>query len=225
MTVTAADLIQPPRYVQEIFDLDDGLPVVRRQWHTGRGNQRLLLAVTWYPGHFAGLVPELLSTAPSKGSGLLLRLQAATGRRPRNGRDDMHGREADAREANFLGLRTGSPILAGAHRLWDDQGVIEYGEWCLPYRLVVGYEYTLGASLRRCAEPCDRPGPDREPRGRPRAGVPPGCSRGEPVDAGVVQGIAGVDGAEPRPQVSGSGWFAGVRGASAPRGNGNVTSR
>lgn len=147
MTITDADLTQPPRYVQEIFDLDEGLPVVRRQWHTGRGSQRLLLAVTWYPGHFAGLVPELLSTAPSKASGLLLRVQAATGRKPTNGRDDMHGREADAREANFLGLRIGSPILAGAHRLWDDQGVIEYGEWCLPYRLAIGYEYALNASL------------------------------------------------------------------------------
>lgn len=148
MTVTQAELVPPPRYVQDIFDLDDGLPVVRRQWHTGRGQQRLLLAVTWYPGHFAGLVPELLSTASSKGAGLLLRIQAATGRKPTHGRDDMHGREADAREAGFLGLRTGSPILAGAHRLWDDQGVMEYGEWCLPNRLVIGYEYSLGTTGR-----------------------------------------------------------------------------
>jgi GntR family transcriptional regulator len=40
----------------------------------------------------------------------------------------------------------GSPILAGAHRIWDDQVVIEYGEWCLPYRMVIGYEYEIDAS-------------------------------------------------------------------------------
>lgn len=73
-------------------------------------------------------------------------IQQATGRRIQAGRDDLHGRDADAREANFLGLRIGSPILAGAHRLWDDEGVIEYGEWCLPYRLVVGYEYSFEAA-------------------------------------------------------------------------------
>ncbi|HLU96495.1 MAG TPA: GntR family transcriptional regulator [Thermobifida alba] len=144
MIVTAAELIRPPQYVAEIFDLDDGAYVVRRQWHTGKGAQRTGLFVTWYPAHFAAAVPELLSTARGRAaSGLLPKIEQATGRRVRAGRDDIHGRDADAREAGYLGLRTGSPILAGAHRLWDDQGVIEYGEWCLPYRLAVGYEYTF----------------------------------------------------------------------------------
>jgi GntR family transcriptional regulator len=143
MLVTDAQIVRPPQYVAEIFDLDDGDQVVRRQWHTGRGSIRTMLAVTWYPVEFVAAVPELLSTAPSKGAGLLARISAATGRRPIAGRDDLHGRDADAREANFLGLRTGSPILAGAHRVWDDHGVIEYGEWCLPYRLVIGYEYEI----------------------------------------------------------------------------------
>lgn len=145
MTVTSAELIIPPLYIAEIFQLDEGDQVVRRQWHTGKGMQRLLLAVTWYPAEFAAAVPELLSTAPGKGTGLLPRIAAATGRQPIAGRDDVHARDADAREANFLALRVGSPILAGAHRLWDDQGVIEYGEWCLPYRLVIGYEYEIDA--------------------------------------------------------------------------------
>lgn len=146
MLVTAADIIRPPQYIAEIFDLEEGEQIVRRQWHTGRGQTRTMLAVTWYPVAFATAVPELLNTAPGKGGGLLMRIAAATGRRPKHGRDDMHGRDADAREANFLGLRVGSPILAGAHRIWDDEGVIEYGEWCLPYRLVVGYEYEIDAS-------------------------------------------------------------------------------
>jgi GntR family transcriptional regulator len=146
MVVTAAEMIRPPQYVADIFDLDDGAQVVRRQWHTGKGQQRTGLFVTWYPAHFAGLVPELLSTSAQTSPGLLLKIQQATGRRITSGRDDIHGRDADAREANFLALRIGSPILAGAHRLWDDQGVIEYGEWCLPYRLAVGYEYGFEAA-------------------------------------------------------------------------------
>ncbi|MEU2181644.1 GntR family transcriptional regulator [Streptomyces thermolilacinus] len=146
LIVSAAEIVAPPLYVAEIFDLEPGDQVVRRQWHTGKGTQRLMLAVTWYPAHFAALVPELLSTAPSKSAGLLPRIQEATGRRAVAGRDDMHGRDADEREAHFLGLRVGAPILAGAHRLWDDEGVIEYGEWCLPYRLVIGYAYAIDAA-------------------------------------------------------------------------------
>lgn len=143
LTVTAAEIVQPPLYVAELFDLGEGDQVVRREWHTGKGTQRTGLFVTWYPAAFAGAVPDLLSTSKAKAGGLLLRIQEATGRRVTHGRDDLHGRDADAREASYLGVRTGSPILAGAHRLWDDQGLIEYGEWCLPYRLTVGYEYEL----------------------------------------------------------------------------------
>jgi GntR family transcriptional regulator len=146
LTVTSAELLVPPLYVADIFDIEPGDQVVRRQWHSGKGAQRLMLAVTWYPAHFAALVPELLSTRPSSSAGLLPRIQQTTGRRVTAGRDDIHGRDADAREASFLALRTGSPILAGAHRLWDDEGVMEYGEWCLPYRLVIGYEYSFDAA-------------------------------------------------------------------------------
>jgi GntR family transcriptional regulator len=146
MIVTAAEMVKPPQYVAELLDLGEGDQVVRRQWHTGKGKQRTGLFVTWYPAHLAGSVPELLSTSPHTSPGLLLRIQQATGRRITNGRDDVHGRDADAREANFLALPIGAPILAGAHRLWDGQGVIEYGEWCLPRRMVVGYEYTFEAA-------------------------------------------------------------------------------
>ncbi|MFJ4799915.1 UTRA domain-containing protein [Streptomyces murinus] len=141
--MTQATLIVPPLYVQDIFGLDDGDQVVMREWHVGRGSQRRGLHVAWYPVQFAALVPDLLSSDRTKVKSLLPKIIEATGRKPTHGRDDMHGRDADAREANYLGLRVGSPILAGAHRYWDDQGVIEYGEWCLPYRHVIGYEYEL----------------------------------------------------------------------------------
>jgi GntR family transcriptional regulator len=145
MIVTSAEILKPPQYVAELLDLADGAQVVRRQWHTGKGAQRTGLWVTWYPAHFAAAVPELLSTSRSSSPGLLLKLQKALGRRITYGRDDMHARNADAREANFLALPIGAPILAGAHRLWDEEGVIEYGEWCLPPRLTIGYEYGIEA--------------------------------------------------------------------------------
>lgn len=146
MIVTDAKLLKPPQYVAELFDLDEGDQVVRRQFHTGKGAQRTGLFVSWHPAHFAAAVPELLSTNRDSSPKLLRKIQEATGRRPTAGRDDMHGRDADAREAGYLALRVGSPILAGATRLWDDQGVIEYSEWCLPYRLTLGYEYDFTAA-------------------------------------------------------------------------------
>lgn len=141
--VTAAELIVPPLYVAEIFDLDHGDQVVRREFATGRGKSRLSFQVRWYPAHFAALVTDLLSTNPRKNDDLFVRVQEAAGRPATWGRDDMHGRDADAREASALGLPVGASILAGAHRWGDDEGVIEYGEWCLPPRMTIGYEYKV----------------------------------------------------------------------------------
>ncbi|CAL9429169.1 GntR family transcriptional regulator [Streptomyces sp. enrichment culture] len=146
VTVSAVEVVEPPPYVAEVLDLEPGERVVRRQWHTDTGKHRLMLAVTWYPARFAALVPELLSTAPEESAGLLPRVERATGRRVTAGRDDVHAREADEREAHFLGVRPGTAILAGAHRLWDDKGMIEYGEWCLRQGPVIGYEYPLAGS-------------------------------------------------------------------------------
>ncbi|QMU70874.1 GntR family transcriptional regulator [Streptacidiphilus sp. P02-A3a] len=141
--VTAAGLVVPPLYVAELFDLDAGDQVVRREWISGRGQTRTTFAVTWYPAQFAALVPDLLSTAPGKNAGLTARVLEATGRSITHAREDMHARQADAREASALGLAVGTAILAGAHRWSDDAGVVEYGEWCLPPRFTLGYEYQL----------------------------------------------------------------------------------
>lgn len=147
--VTGAELIVPPLYVAELYDQDPGEQVLRREYVVGTGAQRLMLAVDWYPASFAELVPDLLSTVPGqrttdepgRGDDLLAQIERATGRRVRYGRDSMHARTADHREAARLGIETGAPILAGAHEWSDDQGVIVYGEWCLPQRLTIGYEY------------------------------------------------------------------------------------
>ncbi|MFI6471819.1 GntR family transcriptional regulator [Streptomyces sp. NPDC050516] len=139
--VTAAELVKPPLYVADILDLETGDQAVRREWIAGRGKTRTVFAVTWYLAPLAALVPDLLNTSPGRNHGLTARVLEATGRTITHARDDMHAREADAREASALGLPVGSPILAGAHRWSDAEGVIEYGEWCLPPRFTIGYEY------------------------------------------------------------------------------------
>jgi GntR family transcriptional regulator len=139
--ITSATLVRPPSYVGDIFDLADGDQVVRREYITARGSVRLCFGVNWYPAAFAALVPDLLSTAPAKHADLLMRVLEATGRTLTVGRDDQHARVTDQREADGLGIAIGSAILAGASRLGDDEGIIEYGEWCLPPKLTIGYEY------------------------------------------------------------------------------------
>lgn len=140
--VLVAELKVPPLYVQEIFGLDPGDQLVRREFVTGRGKHRTMYQGVYYPAEFAALVPDLLSTAPGKNAGLLGRILEATGRNITRARDDMHGREANRREASHLGIAAGAAILAGVHRWSDGQGVIEYGEWCIPTRFTIGYEYS-----------------------------------------------------------------------------------
>jgi GntR family transcriptional regulator len=139
--VTVAELKVPPLYVQEIFGLDPGDQLVRREFVTGRGRQRTMYQGVYYPAEFAARIPDLLSTAPGKNAGLLGRILEATGRTITHARDDMHGRNANQREASALGIPNGAAILAGVHRWSDEEGVIEYGEWCIPTRFTIGYEY------------------------------------------------------------------------------------
>jgi GntR family transcriptional regulator len=149
--VLSAALCVPPLYVSELFDLDPGEQLVRREYVTGQGRSRTMLAVDWYPAHFAEAVPDLLGTQPGgrtpthpgRGNDLLTQIEQKLGRRVTSGRDAMHGRDADEREAAHLAVKAGSPILAGAHEWSDEQGLVVYGEWCLPYRFVIGYEYAV----------------------------------------------------------------------------------
>ncbi|MEV4966643.1 GntR family transcriptional regulator [Streptomyces sp. NPDC024062] len=64
--VTSAALLVPPLYVAELLDQDPAEQVVRREYVIGSGQQRLALAVDWYPRQFADVVPDLLSTAPAR---------------------------------------------------------------------------------------------------------------------------------------------------------------
>jgi GntR family transcriptional regulator len=149
--VLSAAAVIPPLYVAELFDQDPAEQVVRREYITGVGLTRTALAVDWYPAELADLVPDILSTAPGQatagqpgtGDDIIRLITAATGRTITHGRDAMHGRAADTREATHLGVPVGAPILAMAYEWSDGDGVICYGERCLPQRLTIGYEYAL----------------------------------------------------------------------------------
>ncbi|MQS34766.1 GntR family transcriptional regulator [Streptomyces katsurahamanus] len=141
--VTSAGLAAPPLYVSELFDLDPGKKVVRREYVTGQGSFRTGLHVDWYPPHLADEVPDLLRTEPRRGDDLMVQLAETLGRRVKFGRDAFHGREASEREARLLSIPVGSAVGAGAHEWLDDDGLIVYGEWVLPRRFTIGFEYTL----------------------------------------------------------------------------------
>lgn len=147
MRVLKAELIVPPLYVADVFGLEPGDQIAHREYVMGATTtatvNRRVLAVDWYPAALAAAVPELLGTEPRRGDNLMHLIGEATGRRPLYGRDGAHARTADQREANHLGIPVGSALLAMAYEWSDDDGVLVYGEVCLPPRMDIGYDYRL----------------------------------------------------------------------------------
>lgn len=139
--VNAAELVVAPTYVAELFALEPGGRVVRREWVTVEDGNARDLTVTWYPAEFAEKA-WMLSTSPASVGGILRGVEAVAGPVTR-GRDFMHARAADAREASALGLPIGSPILAGTWLAWAGDRLMEYGEYCLPPRHTLTYDYEV----------------------------------------------------------------------------------
>lgn len=148
MTVTLAGDIVPPTYVNELFDVDPGTRVSRREYVIrARGGDVVEFGVDWVSTTISGAVPGLMDVpapgASARGDDLLSRIEADLGRRASSGRDSMHARVADAREARHLECAVGTAILAGATEVSDEQGLLVYTEWCKPFRYVIGYEYEI----------------------------------------------------------------------------------
>lgn len=138
-----ADLVVAPTYIAEIYDIEPGDQVVRREYVIRSAETVTALHVDWYPSTFAVQVPELLSTAERTGSELLSAIEQATDRWVTHGRDAVRSRAADKREAETLNLPLGAAILAGAHAWSDDTSLLVYGEWCIPTDIEVGYTYEI----------------------------------------------------------------------------------
>lgn len=152
--VTAAGIVPAPVYVSELLGLADATPpVVRREHITSEDARPRALTVCWYPASLADTVPELLSTDARLVGGMLARIEDTTGGRVVTGRDYLHARTADRREATALGVPIGTSILAVTWLAWSDiDRVIEYGEQCLPQRVTLTYPYDIAS-----AQPPDNP--------------------------------------------------------------------
>jgi len=139
--VTKSGLVRPPEYVADLFGIDPDGQVICREFTTGKEQQRIGFAAHWYPAEFAEPLPDLLTSTRGSVGAVIDEIRQATGRTVKYGREAMHARHADAREASNLGLPLGSPVMAVVHEFSDEQGIIEYGEWVLPPLVTIGYEY------------------------------------------------------------------------------------
>ena len=147
--VKSAELTRVPVYITELLDLDPKAKVVRRESVIAAGRKPkaspVALTMQWYPPSFADLVPALLESHPIR-DGAIGAIEKATNLTVTYGEDHFHGRSADEHECLALGVPSGSPILAAAY-IWraSDGTVLEYGEFCLPERRTVRYEYEVAA--------------------------------------------------------------------------------
>jgi len=139
--VNVAELVVAPTYVAELFGLEPGAQVIRREWVTIEDGSLRALTVTWYPAELAERAP-LLSMEQSTVGPMLRHLEQHYGKIER-GRDFVHARGADAREASALGLPIGSPIAAVTWLAWRGERLMEYGESCLPPRHTLTYSYDV----------------------------------------------------------------------------------
>ncbi|WP_322769404.1 UTRA domain-containing protein [Frankia sp. Cr1] len=122
----------------------EGAPHVRG-WVTTDDDVRSALSVSWFPADLADSVPELLSTDPAQAATIGRRIEEMVGPM-RHCRDYVEARAADAREAGYLQLPIGSPILAGTYLHWstnDPDLLIEYGEYVLPPKKVLSWDYDV----------------------------------------------------------------------------------
>lgn len=143
-TVNEAGIVSAPAYVAEILGIEPGAEIIRREEIVWHGSHARALTVDWIPAGNVMEIAGLLDAAPIPG-GAVTMIETITGRRATYGRDYVRGRASDAREAEALRLPVGTPILAGTHVWSDDEGVILYGEWCMPPDQVISYDYAVPA--------------------------------------------------------------------------------
>lgn len=144
--VTAAGIVSAPAYVADLFDIDPGADVIRREFVTIEAASIRALTVTWHNGVLADQVPDLLETRSSVIGTRLDGIESALGK-INQGQDFMHARGADSRESSALGLPSGTGIEAVTW-LWTREvgGAevkIEYGESCIPPRHTLHYSYDV----------------------------------------------------------------------------------
>jgi GntR family transcriptional regulator len=141
VTLNEAGIVLAPNYVAELLGIEPGSMVIRREEITSLRGRPRMLSVDWIPTKHVMAEAELLGPATPEGPEHVI--ATVTGRRVTHAQDHLESREADTREAGALGIPVGAPILAGAHVWSDADGVILYGEWCMPPKQVVSYSYEV----------------------------------------------------------------------------------
>jgi DNA-binding GntR family transcriptional regulator len=155
--VVHANVVAAPDYVADVMEVPRGTEVLRieivQRWRpTMAGAVRLdpepplkpfALSVHWYPAEWARLRPELLHTGLDDANSPLVDLdhggeivERQLGRQPIVGLEAYHARLADAREARWLEIEEGAPVLGCVETWQDDLGVTEYKESVYPAGVV-----------------------------------------------------------------------------------------
>jgi GntR family transcriptional regulator len=142
--VTAAEIVTAPVYVAELLALDETSDrVVRREWITSEDGEPRILTVTWHSAEIALHVPALLTYEQADVGTMLAKVEEVTGPAV-PGRDWMHARTADSREASALNLPLGAPVLAVTSMLWTREGrLVQYSESVHPGRHTLSYPYSI----------------------------------------------------------------------------------
>jgi GntR family transcriptional regulator len=142
IVVTAAEIVIPPDYVNELLNLDPGSQLIRREEITSLRGRPVMLSVDWIPVNDTLTALGVIDRKPLDG-GLAHVLETTAHKHITHGQDHIRGRAADAREAAALQIPVGAAILAGVHIWSDSDDVITYGEWVMPSDRVVTYTYDV----------------------------------------------------------------------------------
>jgi GntR family transcriptional regulator len=106
-------------YVAEVFGLDDGEPVVRRDRRYLLDGRPVLIAVSSFPASIARGTPIAeKNTGPG---GVYARL-AELGLPPAHFREDLRSRMPSDDEASILGLNPGTPVITIVRTAYTDNG-------------------------------------------------------------------------------------------------------
>lgn len=147
ITVTAAELIPCPPYVQPLLGLGAASLVIRREWVTSSPDgSPFMLSVSWCPPQAGDRVPELLLAEPlpdPRGAGPLIASRLGLDLEWGKGGVECRLAKDDDRELVHLGLQPGSYVLAGVN-FWSTGGpsgiVVAYDEYVLPPNRVIEYD-------------------------------------------------------------------------------------
>jgi DNA-binding GntR family transcriptional regulator len=110
--VTHADLTTAPPEVAEALGLEEDQKAIRRRRVISDASGPIEVSTTWRLAEFAEIAPALLSTAPfNLPMGALEYIEEQTGRLSSRCRETISARDADAEEAESLGIKEGDSVL------------------------------------------------------------------------------------------------------------------